>query len=96
MKLHVLNPVAEKVEKKGSSAPRVTKLDGKTVGLYWNFKGGGDAALQRAAELLKAKYADLNIKNYVGSIGGSTRRITKDDVKRISGECEVVIGSTAD
>lgn len=34
MRLHVLNPVAQKVEKKGSSAPRLPKLEGKLIGLY--------------------------------------------------------------
>ena len=96
MKLQVLNPVAQKVEKKGPSAPRLSQLDGKTIGLYWNFKGGGDAALKRTGELLKAKYPDVETRSYVGSIGGSTRRITKDDVKRITEECAAVIGTTAD
>ncbi len=45
MTLRVLNPVARKVEEKGSSAPRLSKLEGKHIGLYWNFKAGGKSDL---------------------------------------------------
>ena len=96
MTLQVLNPVAQKVEEKGSSAPRLRSLDGKFIGLYWNFKAGGDAALKRAGELLKARYAGLETKLYVGSIGGSNHFVTKEDAKKIAGECVGMIGSTAD
>ena len=96
MTLHVLNPVALKVEEKGSSAPRLPKLDGNHLGLYWNFKAGGDAALRRAGELLQSRYAGLETKLYVGSLGGSNHFLTKDDAKRIAGECVGMIGSTAD
>ncbi len=96
MSLRVLNPVAQKVEEKGSSAPRLSRLEGKSIGLYWNFKAGGDAALKRAGELLKARYPRLDAKIYVGSIGGSNHFLTKDDAKRIAQECAGMIGSTAD
>jgi len=96
MKLHVLNPVTQKVERKGAPAPRLPNLEGKTIGLYWNAKAGGDAALKRAGELLKARYAGLETKSYLGSIGGSVHCATKEDVKRIARECMAVIGATAD
>lgn len=96
MRLHVLHPVAQKVEKKGPSAPRLPTLEGKLIGLYWNHKSGGDAALMRAGELLKARYAGLETKLYVGSIRGSIGHATKDDVKRMAQECAAVIGATAD
>ncbi len=97
MKLQVLNPVAQKVESKtGSSAPRLSTFEGKHIGLYWNLKPGGDAALKRAGELLKARYTRLETKIYVGSIGAANRFMTKEDVKRIAQECAAVIGSTAD
>ena len=99
MKLHVLNPVAQtmgKGKKVSSLAPRLPKLEGKRIGLYWNHKPGGNAAVRRAGELLKARFAGLEIKNYVGSVGSSNRFATKDDVKRISDECAAVIGATGD
>lgn len=96
MKLQVLNPVAQKVEEKGSLAPRLKSLEGKHIGLYWNFKAGGDAALSHAGELLKSRFAGLETKLYVGSIGGSNHFVTKEDAKRIAGEAVGMIGSTAD
>jgi hypothetical protein len=38
----------------------------------------------------------LTTKLYTGSIGGSNHFLTKDDAKRISGECAGMVGSTAD
>ena len=97
MKLHVLNPVASKVQNKTSAAaPRLSAFEGKHIGLYWNLKPGGDAALLRAGELLKSRYPGLQTKVYVGSIGAANRFTTKEDVKRITAECSAVIGSTAD
>ena len=96
MKLEVVNPVAQKVEEKSSLAPRLAGLEGKFIGLYWNFKAGGDAALKRAGELLKAKFPGLDAKIYTGSLGGSNHFVTTDDAKRIARECAGMIGSTAD
>jgi hypothetical protein len=94
--LEVLNPVAQQVKKKGANAPRLPKLDGKVIGLYWNFKAGGDAAMKRTGELFKARFPGVETKNIVGSIGGSNRRLTKDDVEKISRECGAVVATTAD
>jgi hypothetical protein len=97
MKLHILNPVARKRKNKTSSvAPRIAAFEGKHIGLYWNLKPGGDFALQRAGEMLKARYAGVKTKLYVGSIGAANRFMTNDDVKRIKADCSAVIGSTAD
>ena len=96
MRMQVLNPVASKVENKGAAAPRLPNLEGKQVGLFWNYKAGGDAALKRTGDLLKARYAGLSTKMYVGSIGGSGHYLSPDDVKRIARECTAVVGTTAD
>lgn len=96
MTLRVLHPIAQIREQKGASAPRLSSLEGKRIGLYWNHKPGGDAALQRAGELLKRRYPGVETKFYVGSIGGAVCSMNMDDVKRISEECAAVIGSTAD
>ena len=94
MRLHVLNPVAQKLKKKSSSAPRLAQLEGNTIGLYWNCKAGGDAALKRVEELLKARYAGLQTKSYSKEMGDANR--AKDALKRIAQECAGVIGSTAE
>lgn len=96
MTLNILNPVSQKVEKAGASAPRLSTLAGKHIGLYWNHKPGGDAALQRIEELLKSRYQGVQTKLYVGSMGGAVKSATKEDVARMVEECAAVIGTTAD
>jgi len=53
--LEVLNPVAEKPERKFELAPRPSNLSGKTIGLYWNAKPGGNIIRERTAQLLSQK-----------------------------------------
>ena len=96
MTLHILHPVAKKVETRGANAARLANLEGKTIALYWNHKSGGDAALKRLGELLRARFPGLKTKDYVGSIGSANRFVTKGDVKRIAEECSAAVGSTAD
>jgi hypothetical protein len=96
MKFQIMNPVAEKVQEKGALAPRLKSLEGKHIGLYWNFKGGGDAALKRTSELLQAKYPGVTTKLYTGSLGGSNHLVTKADAKRLAQECAGMVGTTAD
>lgn len=96
MTLNVLNPVSRKIENAGASAPRLSSLDGKQIGLYWNHKPGGDAALQRIDQLLKTRFAGIRTKLYVGSMGGAVKSATKEDVARMAAECAAVVGTTAD
>jgi hypothetical protein len=96
MPLTVLNPVSRKVENAGASAPRLAALAGKQVGLYWNHKPGGDAALQRVDALLKSRFAGVRTKHYVGSMGGAVKSATKEDVAVMVAECAAVVGTTAD
>lgn len=96
MTLHVLHPVALKQEQKAASAPRLSTLAGKRVALYWNHKPGGDAAVERAGELLRARFPDVETKFYIGSVGGAVSSLNRDDVKKIAEECVAAIGSTAD
>jgi hypothetical protein len=96
MKLEILNPVARKQDKQSSAAARLSGLDGKSIGLYWNHRSGGDVALRRASELLRSQYPKLETKNVSGSMGGHGHYLTTEDAKRIAGECTAVIASTAD
>jgi hypothetical protein len=42
-------------------APRISSLEGKTVGLKWNMKPNGDIFLNKVAELLTAQVKDIKI-----------------------------------
>jgi len=96
MTINILHPVSIKVENAGASAPRLDTFDGKLIGLYWNHKPGGDAALSRVDELLKQRYPSVRTKVFVGSMGGAVKSATSDDVTLIARECAAVIGTTAD
>jgi ABC-type Fe3+-hydroxamate transport system substrate-binding protein len=45
-------------------APRPTSLEGKTVGLAWNGKPGGDVALESIAELLSQSDPSVRFIKY--------------------------------
>ena len=91
--LEVLSPVAQTDgdTKVGAAAPRPQSLDNLTVGLLWNSKRGGEIALLKAAELIKAKYTNLNVIRYNGSMP-----CEKPLMERAKQECDVFIGSTGD
>ena len=59
-------------------------------------RAGGDAALQRVAENLQARFPGVETRHYAGAIGGSIRYLTKDILQRIAGEVDAVVGSTGD
>ena len=97
MELQVLNPVADIVTgKKTSAASRLGSLLGKTIGLYWNGKPGGTALLEHTTNLLKLRYTDIEFRNYVGNVGAAMRQMTSEQADSISKECDAVIGATAD
>lgn len=94
--LEVLNPVADAKPEKVELAPRLTDLTGKTIGLYWNGKSGGDILLEQNAELLKQRYSGVKFRNYMGAVGSIMRHATAEQADVIARECDAVFGSTAD
>ena len=94
-RLEILNPVAKTVEHSVKPAPRLATLDGATIGLYWNIKAGGDAALDRTEALLHAKFPGTKFRRYTGSVGWLMRHCTAEDADRIAAEVDAVVGTTA-
>lgn len=94
--LEVLNPVARTVERSVPPAPRLRDLAGATVGLYWNMKAGGDAALDRVEQLLQERYGGVRVRRYTGSVGWLMRHLTAEDADRMAAEVQAVIGTTND
>ena len=95
-RLEILNPVATTVEHSVKPAPRRDDLRGATVGLYWNMKSGGDAALDETERLLRERFPDIRFRRYTGSVGFIMRHATADDADRIASEVGAVVGTTAD
>jgi hypothetical protein len=94
--LKVVNPVAEPVKTRFARARRPLSLMGKRVGLYWNLKSGGEAALARVEELLRQRFSGLRFIHAQGSVGFLMRHATAADVERIAASCDAVVGTTAD
>jgi len=94
--LRVLNPVADAKPIKVELAPRLTDLNDKTIGLYWNAKSGGDILLEQNAELLKKRYSGIKFKNYLGAVGFVVRHMPAEQADVIARECDAVIGTTSD
>ena len=95
-RLEVLNPVAQTVQHSVKPAPRLTTFQGATLGLYWNMKAGGDAALDRTEALLQEKFPGMKFRRYTGSVGWLMRHCTAEDADRIASEVDAVVGTTAD
>ena len=95
-RLEIVNPVAKTVEHSVNPAPRPRDLGGATVGLYWNMKAGGDAALDRTETRLRERFPDTRFRRYTGSVGFIMRHATAEDADRIASEVDVVVGTTAD
>lgn len=95
-RLEVLNPVAATVEFSVKPAPRLRDWQGVTVGLYWNMKAGGDAALERTEELLARRFPGVRFRRYTGSVGWLMRHLTAEDADRMAAEVNAVVGTTND
>ncbi len=96
VKLQVLNPQAKTEIAPINTASRVGDLTGKTIGLYWNMKAGGDVALERTAHHLSQRFSGVEFRNYMGSVGGMLRHATGEDADRVAAECDAVVGTTSD
>jgi hypothetical protein len=96
-RIEILTPVGRRhVGEQCAPAPRLDDLNGKTIGLYWNQKPGGDVALERLAGHLRERYPDIQFKNFTGSVGHVRPAASASDVEAIAAGCAGVIGATAD
>ena len=66
--LEVMNPVARQraMENVAAINPRLSRLDGKTIGLVWSGTHGGDVALNRVGEMLQERFEGVETRFYTG------------------------------
>ena len=89
--LDVLNPVARIAEGKVAPAPRTADLTGKTVGLYWNQKPGGDVTLAAVARELESRFRGLQFRRFTYPFPTAS-----DDLASVvNGGVDAVVGSSA-
>ncbi len=96
VELKILNPQATTAITPVSLASRISDLSGRTIGLYWNMKAGGDVALEHTARLLGERFPRAEFRYYAGSVGAIMRHATAEDTERMARECDVVVGTTGD
>lgn len=101
MKLQIMSPAADRVDFKVPPAPRLTSLEGKTIGLYNNMTGGADVAVERVAEHLSQRFASVKFERYGGDMRPGrpvlSRGVHIDEAEaaRIAREVDAMVGATA-
>ncbi len=68
MKLQIMSPAADRVDFKVPPAPRLASLEGRTIGLYNNMTGGADIAVDRVAEHIGQRFANVRFERYGGDL----------------------------
>jgi hypothetical protein len=101
MQLRIMSPAADRVDFKVPPAPRLTSLEGKTIGLYNNMTGGADIAVERVAEHISQRFANVKFQRYGGDIRPGrpvlSRGVHIDEAEaaRIAREVDAMVGATA-
>ena len=101
MKVQIMSPAAHRVDFKVPPAPRLTSLEGKTIGLYNNMTGGADVAVERVAEHLSQRYPGVKFERYGGDLRPGRPALSRgthidvEEATRIAAEVDAVIGATA-
>jgi hypothetical protein len=101
MKLQIMSPAADRVDFKVPPAPRLTSLEGKTIGLYNNMTGGADIAVEQVAERISQRFPNVKFERYGGDLrpGRPTLsrgvHIDEEEAARIIQEVDAMIGATA-
>lgn len=101
MKLQIMSPAAARVDFKVPPAPRLETLAGKTIGLYNNMTGGADVAVNRVAEHLSRRYANVRFERYGGNLRQGrpalSRGVHIDEAEAavIATEVDAMVGAAA-
>jgi hypothetical protein len=96
VELEVANPVAESAIPKIDAAPRPEDLAGQRIGLYWNYKPGGNIGLDQLRTQLGRRFPTATFVRYDGALGASVKHVTPAQADEIAANCDVLIGATGD
>jgi hypothetical protein len=87
----VWNPLAEYETAVLVQSPRLTDLNGKTVGLFWNGKPNGDIFLEAIGKLLEDRFKDIKLIRFWLYIS-----VGPENQKRMAEQCDAVIAAQGD
>ena len=96
VEIEIANPVAESVISRIEPAKRPSDLHGMRVGLYWNFKPGGDFGLDQVAVRLAERYPTATFHRFDGAVGATVKHVTPKQGDEIAAAVDVVVGTTGD
>jgi hypothetical protein len=99
--LEIVNPVATpEAAEEGSlvtaTAKRPASLVGARIGLYWNGKQNGPAALARTKTLLADRYEGITFVDVIGELGGTNRYLSDTQLDMLVESVDVVVATSAD
>jgi hypothetical protein len=96
--IEVLNPrgIPGVVKATGRIAQRPGTLDGKTVGLFWSGKPGGDALLSRVGELLQWRFSGVKLVKYFPGKTDVSSAAHPTTIKKVAEQCQIVVNGTLD
>jgi hypothetical protein len=91
--LEVLNPVASIRGELNARevSPRLTTLEGRTLGLLWSGTTNGDVALRRVEQRLQERFPSIQTKFYRGE-----HPFAEALLRDVAQECDGVVIATAD
>ena len=100
-KLTIVNPIATRELESPTfpqipPAKRLTSLDGRVIGLYWNGKPQGDVALAATGEALQRVFPQARFVDYFADKGAITRFASVGLGAAMAEKCDAVIATTAD
>ena len=101
MKLQIMSPAADRVDYKVPPAPRLSGLQGKTIGLYNNMTGGADIAVDRVAERISKRFHGVKFERYGGDLRPGRPALSRgthiddEEASLIATEIDAMIGATA-
>ncbi len=101
MKLQIMSPADNRVDFKVPPAPRLSGLEGKTIGLYNNMTGGADVAVDQVAMRISERFPDVKFERYGGDLRPGRPALSRgnhiddEEAALIATEVDAMIGATA-
>ncbi|OGA23290.1 MAG: hypothetical protein A3I01_01550 [Betaproteobacteria bacterium RIFCSPLOWO2_02_FULL_65_24] len=94
----LMNPVGDPPRAVFDGAGRPGDLSGKTLGLFWNGKPGGDVLLDEVALCLSGRFPGLDIVKFWEARPGTITAYgnSADNLRFMAQSADLVIGTNAD
>lgn len=92
--LEVLDPTGAVVVKGKALASRVDTLEGKTIGLVWNLKPGGEVFLDEVGKLLGERYPTARLSHL--TVSDCCVKLPPGELEAIAKDIDLAVFTSAD